>query len=202
MNGNLHKKIGVILVVLGLILRASTAVAEEENNNFISVDSATEEALEKNEVDLDFTPKLSQVIPEGLSTEDDDFSRHMAIDKPECDNQRLMKKVLQRIEEYYKSNPVNSQIEKRRQVLMLKNLNKFEEKDIDSFREEENFYLAGKLIAYKINKGLKAEDMRLCKSISRLPIYLLIYPHNSVYTVEIVNFPGQMISDKFVTVYD
>lgn len=185
-----------------LLSNAASAAPSDDGADFIKVDAATDKALSQNEVKIDFESKLDQVIPVGLSSDSENYSPSMAVDKPECDNPRLMKKVLERIAEYYKSKPVNSLIEKRRQVLTLKNLNSFVEEDIDSFPEEKNFYLAGKLISYKINKGLKAEDMRLCRSVSYLPIYLLIYPHNAVYTVEIVNFPGQTVSERFTTVYD
>ena len=108
-----------------LLSNAASAAPSDDGADFIKVDAATDKALSQNEVKIDFESKLDQVIPVGLSSDSENYSPDMAVDKPECDNPRLMKKVLERIAEYYKSKPVNSLIEKRRQVLTLKNLNSF-----------------------------------------------------------------------------
>lgn len=130
------------------------------------------------------------------------FNESPAVFHPQCNNQRLHEKVLARIAQYYKENPESSIVEQRKQALMLKSLKNFVPVDIESFPPKESYAVADRLIDIKINDGVKAKDMSLCKSEGKREIYLLIYPHNNLYKVEIINFPGQPISKDFTTVYD
>ncbi len=130
------------------------------------------------------------------------FNEKPAVFHPQCSSPRLLEKVLARIAQYYKEKPISSIVEQRKQVLMLKKLNGFEPIDINSFEPKTNYAVADRLIDIKINDGVKAADMSLCKSTGDREIYLLIYPQNNFYTIEIINFPGQPVSKDFTTVYD
>lgn len=130
------------------------------------------------------------------------FNESPAVFHPECNNPRLLEKVLKRIEQYYQEKKQTSIIEQRKQALLLKKLEKFQSVDINNFIPKENYAVADRLIDIKINDGIKAKDMSLCKSMGEREIYLLIYPQNGFYTIEIINFPGQPISKNFTTVYD
>lgn len=131
------------------------------------------------------------------------FNEKPAVFHPQCDNPRLLAKVLSRIEQYYKENPQTSIIERRKQALMMQRLNKFEPVDLNKFQPKDNYAVADRLIDIKINDGIKAKDLSLCKSVGEeREIYLLIYPQNNFYTIEIINFPGQPISQKFTTEYN
>lgn len=155
------------------------------------------------EVDLLPVEKMTPLQKLSSSASDEGFiSETSAVALPDCDDSRLTNNVLRRIAQYYASHPNNTIIEKRRQILLQKNLSDFKNIDIDTFSAKENIKIADKLISYKINKGLNSSDIRLCKSTSSQPFYLIIYPQNNIYTVEIVNFPGQPNSEKFITTYD
>lgn len=130
------------------------------------------------------------------------FNEKPAVFHPQCSSPRLLEKVLARIAQYYKEKPTSSIVEQRKQVLMQKKLNGFEAIDINSFEPKTNYAVADRLIDIKINDGVKAADMSLCKSTGDREIYLLIYPQNNFYTIEIINFPGQPVSKDFTTVYD
>lgn len=182
---------------------AAETTTSPQDDSWLNIDEHSDKNLANENIEV--LPPSQIMRPEALAQTTDSFtfiSDGAAIAKPECSNVRLLEKVLEKIADYYKGNPVNSAIEKRKQILMLKNLKDFKELNITTFPKKENYTVSDKLIAYKINKGLENDDMRLCRSEADLPIYLLIYPQNNAYTVEIINFPGQPISERFTVVYD
>ncbi len=175
-------------MLLGTTLcHAETTVSKE------ATDKAKQEEVSAN-ISLQ---QLKAVISESSF-----FNEKPAVFHPECDNPRLKEKVLARIQEYYQEKKQTSIVDERRQALMLKRLKSFVPVDVKSFQPQENYNVADRLIDIKINDGVKAQDLSLCKSTGDREIYLLIYPQNNFYTVEIINFPGQPDSKKFTTVYD
>lgn len=182
------------------------AVADKEAGEWFQPDTEADENVPTEDIEM-IKPRPSEIINSGLGEVASLVgglisSDSLSVAKPECDNARLLEKVLERIGKFYKQHPVNNIMDKRRQALMLKNLRDFKEIDIPTFDPKENFNVSDQLIAYKINKGLKDEDMRLCRSSLPRAIYLLIYPKNNSYTVEIINFPGMPRSEDFTTVYN
>lgn len=183
----------------------SEKVKKQSDEQWFQADTDLNENVPTDEITM-IPPRPSEIINSGLAEVSQVLSlieeNTTAVAKPECQNPRLLQKVLERITSFYGQNPSNSIIDKRRQILMLKNLRNFQEVEIASFDPNENYAVSDQIISYKINKGLKEEEMRLCRSSFQRPIYLLIYPHNNFYTVEIINFPGRALSKNFTTVYD
>lgn len=169
------------------LCRAETAASKETADNAKQEEAAANISLQQ----------LKSVIGDSSF-----FNEKPAVFHPECNNPRLKEKVLARIQEYYKQKKQTSIVDERRQALMLKRLKSFVTVDVKSFQPQENYNVADRLIDIKINDGIKAQDLSLCKSVGDREIYLLIYPQNNFYTVEIINFPGQPDSKKFTTVYD
>lgn len=175
-------------LLLGLsICQAETTVSKKTSG---------EAGQEKSAVNISLQ-QLQSVVSESSF-----FNEKPAVFHPQCDSSRLLEKVLARIAQYYTEKPTSSIVEHRKQVLMLKKLKGFEAVDINSFEPKTNYAVADRLIDIKINDGVKAADLSLCKSTGDREIYLLIYPQNNFYTIEIINFPGQPVSKDFTTVYD
>lgn len=182
------------------------SAAAKEDSEWFNTDANADEDVLDEDIEM-IKPRPSEIINSGL---DEVTSlaggligeNSLSVAKPECGNARLLDKVLARISAFYEQYPVNNVIDRRRQTLMLKNLRDFKEVDIPSFDPKENYDVSDQIIAYKINKGLKDEDMRLCRSSMPRAIYLLIYPQNNSYTIEIINFPGMPVSKGFTAVYD
>lgn len=213
--------LGLCLVAcLSVIFSASLQAAEVEkaqktkavepvklpdNEQWFQADADSNENIPTGDITL-VPSRPSEIINSGLAEVSQSLGliddNTVAVAKPECDNPRLLQKVLERIALFYKQHPVNNIIDNRRQTLMLKNLRDFKEVDIASFEPKENYSVSDQIIAYKINKGIKDKQMRLCRSSLPRAIYLLIYPQNNFYTVEIINFPGMPRSEDFTTVYD
>ncbi len=133
------------------------------------------------------------------------YSEDSNLDMPTCDNARLIDDVIKKANDYFKGKPATDILTRRRNALTLKYLNRFIELDIKTLPRAENRELSDKLISYRINKGLKNADFRICKSAEIVvkPIYLLIYPENGAYIAEILNFAGPLSKGEiFSVVYD
>ena len=203
--------VGCLSVVFAACLQAAeaekakAAAAGETDENWFQPDTDSDKNIPDGDITM-ITPRPSEIINSGLAEVSQAAGliadNSTAVAKPECDNPRLLQKVLDRIAKFYSETPVNNIIDKRRQTLMLKNLRDFKELDISAFDPKENYDVSDQIIAYKINKGIKQDEMRLCRSTLPRAIYLLIYPQNNFYTVEIINFPGRPRSQDFTTVYD
>ena len=92
------------------------------------------------------------------------------------------------------------------QKLILRNFHSFEAVDTSNFSPDDDLRVANKLVSIKINNGLTDDEIRLCRtqSDSKLPVvYLLIYPENFTYLVEVINFINYNPSYKdFLLIYD
>lgn len=122
---------------------------------------------------------------------------------PTCEDAKLHELVLDKISRYYQDNKQESLLEKKRQRLIIKNLETFKEILTTDFSRKTNYKVADKILMSKINNGLDDKDLRLCQSaaIGSIPsIYLLIYPENYYYMVDVIDFQGgaQGKSDFFV----
>lgn len=107
---------------------------------------------------------------------------------PDCDNAILIEQVVEKIADYQKSDQAKSIIDQRRQALLVKNMGTFKELPIKDFDNDTNYYVADALIMTKINLHFTEDEMRLCQSSGKTNIYLLMYPENEAYRVQIINF--------------
>ena len=125
---------------------------------------------------------------------------------PDCNDGRLQRLLDEKIAEYYRKTPPSSLLEKRMQKLILRNFNDFEPVDTSSFTTDDNLRVANKLLTVKINNGLEDNEIRLCRTRgnSKLPaVYLLIYPENYYYMVDVINFVNYSPTHKdFFVIYD
>lgn len=125
---------------------------------------------------------------------------------PKCNDEKLQRLLDDKIAEYYRKTPPESLIEKRMQHLILRNFHNFETVDTVDFSPDADRRVANRLITVKINNGLNDDEVRLCRtqSDSKLPIvYLLIYPENYTYIVEVINFINYSPSHRdFLVIYN
>ena len=124
---------------------------------------------------------------------------------PSCNEAKVHLLINEKISEYYKKNPRINLFEKRMQNLMRKNMKEFEELDVSAFGQQDNRLVANKLLTIKINNGLDASEIRLCKSKSlpHIPsVYLLIYPDNYYYKIDIINFAQSAGIKDFFVIYE
>lgn len=124
---------------------------------------------------------------------------------PQCDDKHLLSLVLAKISEYHQQHQASNLLEKRRQALLLKNLQKFSELSAEGFTSKENFNVANSLLMTKINNGLDDSQIRLCRNEGggkAAEIYLLVYPYYGQIRVNILNYlANQTSEDEFFVSY-
>ena len=110
--------------------------------------------------------------------------------RPECSDKRLAEKVVETLTAYQKEHPSTMQIDRRRDILLRRNLTSFEEVAVEGFTSKQNFNVANAIIMTKINKGLEDADLRLCKGTGGAGasnVYILLYPVGEGNVAEVIN---------------
>ena len=107
---------------------------------------------------------------------------------PSCDNAELIAEVKDAVAEYLSHTPELSIIENRKRKIVLKNINAYKEIPVNEFSNHDNYQVANELLMNKINNHMTDQDFRICVSSGKKPIYLLIYPEDFSYRVQIINF--------------
>lgn len=116
---------------------------------------------------------------------------------PLCDDEEMIAAVVAKIKAHQELQPAKSIIENRSRALIIKNLQEFNELSVENFNNASNYNVADAIIMTKINFGIKENQMRLCQSNAKSNIYLLIYPENNVYHVNIINFVAASRNNNF-----
>ncbi|MBQ8785019.1 MAG: hypothetical protein IJZ59_03130 [Alphaproteobacteria bacterium] len=109
-------------------------------------------------------------------------------DFPTCDNEKLIDIVREHVKSHLDKETSGSIMDIRKRRLVLKNINSYTEVPVSTFDSKENFLVANEIVMNKINRDIKESDMRLCVGEGKKPIYLLIYPEDFRYVVQIINF--------------
>ncbi len=109
-------------------------------------------------------------------------------DFPTCDNDKLIDIVREHVKSHLDKETSGSIMDIRKRRLVLKNINSYTEVPVSTFDSKENFLVANEIVMNKINRDIKESDMRLCVGEGKKPVYLLIYPEDFRYIVQIINF--------------
>ena len=137
--------------------------------------------------------QLQAVLPEEMPPLDVEASP-----RPECSDSLLVQKIVEKIEAYQTEHPSTMLIDRRRDILLRRNLSRFDEVKVEGFTAKQDFNVANAVIMTKINRGLNDADLRLCKSLGHgraAGVYALIYPVGEGNVVDIINFlPGENLS--------
>ncbi len=137
-----------------------------------------------------FAPAMAQELyDDTVNIELNSFAEDQALDieLPSCEDAKILEKVIAKIKDYQAQKPVNNIIEKRQRILILKKLQNFSQVEISPYKNGAYFYVADEVLKTKINKQVAEKDMRLCIDNNE-SLFLLIYPENGDYRVEILNF--------------
>ena len=121
---------------------------------------------------------------------------------PTCDDEKLVAEVKAAVKGYLDEQKYGSIVEKRGRRLILKNIDKYTEIPMKTFDNKSNYAVANEIIMAKINRKVRESDMRICVGEGKKPIYLLIYPEDFRYLVQIINFiPPQKNGNAFSIFY-
>ena len=109
--------------------------------------------------------------------------------KPECSDKNLIKKVRETAKPYVESTAATI-VNKRRNILITKNIDNFSDLSIDETNSMENRILKARLVELKINNKLDNRNFKLCQSdnpILKDKLYILMYDNNNNVAVELLN---------------
>lgn len=115
-------------------------------------------------------------------------------DTPEelaCDDKRLKKQVERFIYKNINKKETNSAVEKRKRLLLVRNMADFTEVDEDDKNLQKNFNIAATVAYLKINQHRKIH--KICRSAnnetaeSLEDIYIAVYPFAGYYKVVVAN---------------
>lgn len=127
------------------------------------------------------------------------FAKAETIALPSCEDKNLLSLIDAMVNTYQEQNPVQSLVDKRKYLLVKKDLSVFEPIPVVGFVPKTDYNVANRILMAKINDGLKESDMRLCRSSNRLlerPVYIFMKPYDGKVWVELVNFLPQSQSDR------
>lgn len=125
-------------------------------------------------------------------------------EKPACNNKKLNNEAREVAKPFVDSNAVTI-VNKRRNILITKNIDNFEDMSIDEAYNIKNRIIKARMTELKINKKLSNANFKICQSnnkILRDRLYLLMYDDdNNKVKVELLNLaideiPAFYFNDK------
>ncbi len=115
---------------------------------------------------------------------------------PSCSDVELLKQVRAILDEGGNSGINENLVAKRARLLALKNVDKFESVEVDSFRPDMNYDVANILVSSKINDGLVNSDFAICvadNAVLDRKFYLVMKRKEDKISVLIVNYKRGVI---------
>jgi len=134
--------------------------------------------------------------------QEEDYDIDPDVELPDCNNPKLVEEVRSAISEHLAEHNSGSIVEQRKRKLILKSIDQYSEVEIAKFDNKQNYDVADELIMTKINRRIKEKNMRLCVSEGKKKLYLLIYPEDFRYQVQVIGFiPRQKEGNAFSIFY-
>lgn len=113
---------------------------------------------------------------------------------PDCNDKKLLELVRTHIVAYQNRNPAETIVGKRKQLLMLKRISSLDDVSPENITSKDDIRLANEIIMLKINKGIPAMNIRVCKgpkANNDLYLYVISYNDGKFTTNKIINFADE-----------
>lgn len=110
-------------------------------------------------------------------------------EKPACDDKHLSKSIREVAEPFVDSSAITI-INKRRNILITKNIDNFSEISLDEAYNMDNKIIKARLVELKVNKRLSDKNFKICQSdnkVLRDKLYILMYDDNDNVMIELLN---------------
>ena len=159
------------------------------------------------EADTQVSEELIKQIDEGNMTDSEKKPEieiihkveHKIIPLPECDNPLLYEKTKEFLNTYFERLGSLGTLYRRRYYFVLHSLDKFIKEDIAAYKTAETQVVANAIANAEVNFSLSDDNLRLCKNTSNnkyvQDIYLLIFPKDDGYIVQILNLMDRQAED-------
>ena len=195
----------VLLVFnISLTLSAAWAEAEPEMMNGYAQDTLQNIEIKEMSAEEDDFYAGTDIVPlqktlstdESMREDSSDLSvtTKQAFAELKCDNPRLKEQIEHFIYKNINKNETNSVIEKRRRLLLVRNLQNFEEVKVEQIDDKQDFETMAALAYMKINKHI--EINKICRSVQSendnqdskfKNIYAILYVVAGYYKVVVTN---------------
>ena len=146
----------------------------------------TEEEYEEVELNAFGFPDKSFVT----LIENQQIASHVAVnEKPDCSDEDLIERVREAAKPYVESSATTI-VNKRRNILITKNIDNFSDLSIDDAYGLENRILKARMVELKINNKIDNTNIKICQSnnpILRDKLYILMYDNKNNVKVELLN---------------
>ncbi len=116
-------------------------------------------------------------------------------DKPQCNDVRLLSQAKEVVKNYINLN-ARTITDKRRNKLILKNVDNFNDLHLNNINSRENRPAAARIVELKINTGLGDNNIKVCHSDNPFldaRLYLIMYDVRNEVVVEIINFRKDIV---------
>ena len=116
-------------------------------------------------------------------------------EKPSCDDKNL-ERIIQKNVKPFLDHSSTTIYNKRRNILITKNINNFHDLSIEEALKMENKVLKARLVELKINNNITDENIKLCQSdnpILKNKLYVLMYDNNDNVRIELLNLKASDI---------
>lgn len=134
-------------------------------------------------------------------------NRPEALTSPDvdCNDAGLLQQVKDKISELQKAADDENVVERRARLLALKHIGSFAEQNPAEFQPKDNYRVANRIIAVKINGHLKDEELKLCvggNPVLERKVYLLMYRINGAVYVDIINYTATVGDGEPFIIYE
>ena len=175
-------KLWLILLSVGMMVESSQAQEVEEN--MPKAESVIQEAtLNKDEINSVAERKPEAEVVHKIENK--------VVSLPPCNDKKLYENNIEFIRDYFDKVADISTLQRRRRHFIINNLANFDEENIANYQTSATSPVSDYIAEVKVNNGLTDENLRLCKNTSKdmfaKDLYLLIYPENEGYRVQVIN---------------
>ena len=176
-------------LALMVCILLSAPVFAEETNTDVSED-LLRKIDEENITDAEKQPEI-EIIRK---------VEHKIAPLPACDNPVLYEKTKAFITAYFEKMGSLGTLYRRHQYFLLRDLNKFQTEDVSAYKTVETQTVANAIANAEVNFSLNDDNLRLCKNTSKnkyaKDLYLLIFPKDDGYIVQILNMMPRQVQDN------
>lgn len=123
----------------------------------------------------------------------------------DCNDAELLRQVRQKIFQIQNTADNENVVERRARLLALKNIDSFSEQNPAEFQPKDNYRVANRMIAVKINGHLKDEELKLCvgnNPVLKRKVYLLMYRIDGAVYVDIINYTATVGDGEPFIIYE
>ena len=156
---------------------------------------------------MDIQPLQAEMSEEERSQNKDIFAADDEMPELKCEDLRLKKQVSSYIYKAISQQATSSVLENRSRVLLVRNMQDFQEIDADAISSLESFITATSLAFLKIKKQRRIS--RVCVSRGNKAkgfqnVYAIIYPFSGYYRVAIPNLApnSQALEEKAMFIFN